>query len=77
MPWEGGGTVPDDSSEGEPLIQEYRNRTARDWEGYGAGGDLGRGDSAERGTGHYTGRGNADPAEAPCGSPDVTSIFKR
>lgn len=44
---------------------------------YGDGGDLGRGDRAGRGIGQYIGKGNADPAEAPCGSPEVTSIFKR
>ena len=75
MPLEAGGTVPEDSSEGEPLIQEYRNRTARDRQGYGDGGDLGQGDRAGRGIGHYIVKGNADPAEAPCGSPEVTSIF--
>lgn len=62
-----GGVVPEDSSEGEDLFREHRNRAA------GAEGSGG-GERWREAT--VLTEINADPAEAPCGDPEISLVFK-
>lgn len=75
LPVEVGVVFPKDSSEGEDLNPRVEEQSY--WGNRGCSGRRSWKRKECEKTVHCAGRGNADPAEAHCGSPEITSIFKR